>query len=149
MNDNEKPALRMEDLRVLEAMKAVNPRLESLMTERGQLRRNMREQETKLEFAETRLKSLAQFSSVTIPDQVARHRSKILIVLAGLVTLHAIALFSGLIDPKYTWLLFPPFLFAFWQIEGLQKQIGQWLGANGPDRAGSRNEKCELPTEQR
>ena len=115
MNDNQVPPIA--DERLLAAMKAVNPPVEKLMTDRLALRQEMRQAKDELERVRRHM--------------IPRYIGIVKAIALGAATLAlialALALFKGLFEVKTTATLFASLLLPIWIVDQAEKKFGRWI----------------------
>ena len=115
MNDNQMPPIA--DERLLAAIKAVNPPVEKLMSDRLALRQEMKQAKNELEHFRLHL--------------IPRYIGIIKAIALGAATLAlvalALALFKGLFEVKATATLFTSLLLPIWIVDQAETRFGRWV----------------------
>ena len=124
MNDDS--GLPIVDARVLAAMRAVNPPVEKLMTDRLSLKLEVRRSQQKLAEAERRMEELRYFHEVQIPHYIAMAKLASLVAASLLLVMIVVALFSGLVEVKTTASLFASLILPLWIVDLAEQRFGKW-----------------------
>jgi len=124
MNDNSD--ISVVDARILAAIKAVNPPLEKLMTDRLALRNEVRQANVELECRQRRVEELRNFREVLIPRYIA-FAKVVSLGAAGLTLLALATAFStGLFEVRTTASLFGSLLLPIWLVDQAEQEFGRW-----------------------
>jgi hypothetical protein len=124
MNDDS--GLPILDARILAALRAVNPPVEKLMTDRLSLRLEVRRTQQELEAAEYQMAELRHFREVQIPRYIAIAKVASLTAASLLLVSLVIALFFGLIEVKTTASLFASLILPLWLVDLAERKFGRW-----------------------
>ncbi|MDR3438126.1 hypothetical protein [Telmatospirillum sp.] len=122
-NDSQLP---IADARVLAAMRAVNPPIEKLMTDRLSLRIEVRRTQQELDAADRQIAELRCFRDVQIPRYIAVAKFASLTAAGILLAALIIALFSGLIEVKTTSSLLASLILPLWITDQAERAFGRW-----------------------
>ncbi|MBF5091013.1 hypothetical protein F1640_13480 [Novosphingobium sp. NBM11] len=123
---NNDSRLPIADARVLAAMRAVNPPIEKLMTDRLSLRIEVRRTQQELEAVDRQITELRYFREVQIPRYIAV--AKLVSLAAASILLVALinALFFGLIEVKITGFLLASLILPLWITDQAERAFGRW-----------------------
>lgn len=122
-NDSQLP---IADARVLTAMRAVNPPIEKLMTDRLSLRIEVRRTQQELAEAQRRVGEMRYFREVQIPHYIAVAKMASISAASLLLVALVVSLFSGLIDVKNIASLFASLILPLWIVDLAEQKFGQW-----------------------
>ncbi|OYU34391.1 MAG: hypothetical protein CFE35_15540 [Novosphingobium sp. PASSN1] len=114
------------DARILAALRAVNPPLEKLMSDRFALRHEVRHAHAELECAQRRVDDLRDFREVLVPRYIAFAKA-VSLGAAGLTLLAlAAAFFTDLLEVRTTASLFASLLLPLWLVDQAEQEFGRW-----------------------
>lgn len=124
MNDDS--GLPIADARILAALRAVNPPVEKLMTDRLSLRLEVRRTQQEVAEADRRMGELRYFREVQIPHYIAIAKLASLAAASFLLIVLVVALFSGLIEVKTIASLFASLILPLWIVDLAEQRFGKW-----------------------